>query len=254
MSIKHPKQSLVLERPWDFFQQMGNGLWWTLIFPLKTVTVHVRQRSREPGIRWRMRDVRIKVQGSPCAWHFFSDRTRKLFKIYGIYVLLCQSEKHICIWSGGWISFQCLHQQHPCSQRRPWYFRGAFSLVERWQVGRSTCGLRTTTSAMCANLSTGTGKWSRLEQIASFKPLVMSNCLNLVCAITKRSRWDAWDQEAIQEKIDSGLIQLFTKQWGAKKPEDPVGEQHKWYPGGEEGTKLNTRWSSSFPCSVAVNI
>lgn len=48
------------------------------------------------------------------------------------------------------------------------------------------------------------------------------------------------DQEAIQEKIDSGLIQLFTKQWGAKKPEDPVGEQHKWYPGGEEGTKLNT--------------
>jgi hypothetical protein len=35
------------------------------------------------------------------------------------------------------------------------------------------------------------------------------------------------DQEAIQEKIDSGLIQLFTKQWGAKKPEDPVGEQHK---------------------------
>ena len=31
-------------------------------------------------------------------------------------------------------------------------------------------------------------------------------------------------QEAIQEKIDSGVIQLFTKQWGAKKPEDPVGQ------------------------------
>lgn len=55
----------------DFFQQMGNGLWWTLIFPLKTATVHVCQRSREPGIRWRMRDVRIKVQGPVAHGIFF---------------------------------------------------------------------------------------------------------------------------------------------------------------------------------------
>ena len=71
MSIKHPKQSLVLERPWDFFQQMGNGLWWTLIFPLKTVTVHFLSAVKRA--RYPLKDERRPDQGAgSCrAWHFF---------------------------------------------------------------------------------------------------------------------------------------------------------------------------------------
>ena len=128
---KKPKQSLVLERPWDFFQEMCR---WTinlafcpktghLKFPWferwfshsKPATVHVDQPPREPGIRGRMRDIRIKVQGHS-AWQ------RKF-----LHVSSTSTESMVYLashtWSEGWIRFQCLNQQHPRSQRRPWYLR-----------------------------------------------------------------------------------------------------------------------------------
>ena len=251
MSIKHPKQSL--ER--GFLPTDGK---WTLMnidFP--TQNSHRSCLSAVKRARYPLKDERRPDQGAgSCrAWHFFFWQEEEVIQNHGIYVLLCQSEKHVCIWSGGWISFQCLHQQHPRSQRRPWYFRGAFSLVERWQVGRSTCGLRTTTSAMCANLSTGTGKWSRLEQIARCKPLVMSNGLNLVCAVTKRSQQrDAqWTRRQFRRRS--------TVDWFNSSPSSGVPKSRKTQLGSstsdtqEVRKALNsTRVSSSFPCSVALNI